>query len=46
VHDARLAAFMISHAITHVLTLNITDFERFTEIITVTPGLIPIFLSK
>jgi len=29
VHDARLAASMIVHNVTHILTFNITDFERY-----------------
>ena len=29
VHDARLAASMIAHNVTHILTFNITDFERY-----------------
>ena len=29
VHDARLVASMISHDITHILTFNVTDFNRY-----------------
>ena len=29
VHDARLAAAMYVHGITHILTLNVADFSRF-----------------
>ena len=29
VHDARLAASMIAHKVTHNLTFNVTDFERY-----------------
>ena len=29
VHDARLAAAMIAHNVTHILTFNVTDFERY-----------------
>ena len=29
VHDARLAATMYVHGISHILTLNVTDFSRF-----------------
>ncbi len=36
-HDARLVAAMIAHNITHLLTFNISDFKRFTEIITLDP---------
>ncbi len=35
VHDARLAALMQAHAMTHILTLNGTDFTRY-------PGITPI----
>lgn len=36
-HDARLAATMKHHAITHVLTFNFTDFSRYTFITAVNP---------
>jgi predicted nucleic acid-binding protein len=29
VHDARLAASMIAHHVTRILTFNLTDFERY-----------------
>jgi predicted nucleic acid-binding protein len=29
VHDARLAAFMLAHGITHILTFNARDFARY-----------------
>ena len=29
VHDARLAASMIAHNVTRILTFNVTDFERY-----------------
>ena len=29
VNDARLAAFIIGHGLTHVLTLNVSDFSRY-----------------
>lgn len=29
VHDARLVASMIFHDITHILTFNVTDFDRY-----------------
>ncbi len=35
VHDARLAAAMYVHRVPHILTLNVTDFNRF-------PGLTPV----
>ena len=28
-HDARLAAAMLVHGVSHILTLNATDFKRF-----------------
>jgi len=37
VHDARLAAAMIAHNITHLLTFNVDDFKRFSEIVVVDP---------
>lgn len=37
VHDARLVAAMLAHGLTHVLTFNTKDFERFSEIKTVHP---------
>jgi predicted nucleic acid-binding protein len=38
-HDARLAAFMIAHQISHILTFNDKDFSRYAPegIIAVTP---------
>jgi predicted nucleic acid-binding protein len=37
VHDARLAADMHVHGISHILTLNQPDFMRYTSITTVHP---------
>ena len=37
VHDARLVAAMLSHKITQLLTFNIDDFKRFSEIVTIDP---------
>ena len=37
VHDARLAAAMIAHNITHLLTFNVEDFKRFSDIVVVDP---------
>ena len=31
VHDARLAALMITHNVKHILTFNVTDFQRYTD---------------
>jgi len=38
VHDAHLVAAMKVHGITHLLTLNIQDFSRYTEITAVHPA--------
>jgi predicted nucleic acid-binding protein len=38
VHDARLAAAMKIHAITHLLTLNPDDFTRYAHVTAVHPG--------
>lgn len=40
-HDARLVAFMLSHGISRVLTLNTQDFARYTEITTLHPTDVP-----
>ena len=37
VHDARLVSAMLTHNITHLLTFNVKDFKRFTEIMVVAP---------
>jgi hypothetical protein len=37
VHDTRLVAAMLTHNITHLLTFNVKDFKRFSEITTVEP---------
>lgn len=36
-HDARIAALMLAHGITHILTLNPADFARYDGITPVTP---------
>ena len=36
-HDARLAALMLAHGVTHILTLNPRDFARYDGITPVTP---------
>jgi predicted nucleic acid-binding protein len=36
-HDARLVAAMITHEISHILTFNVEDFTRFSEIVAVSP---------
>jgi predicted nucleic acid-binding protein len=40
VHDARLAATMVAHNIQHVLTFNVDDFVRITEVMAVHPSTI------
>lgn len=37
VHDARLAAVMLAHGITHLLTFNPDDFRSINEIVVVHP---------
>jgi predicted nucleic acid-binding protein len=37
VHDARLVAWMESHAVSHILTLNAADFARYQTITALTP---------
>jgi predicted nucleic acid-binding protein len=38
VHDARLAAAMKVHGVTHLLTLNPDDFKRYPHVTAVHPG--------
>jgi predicted nucleic acid-binding protein len=38
VHDARLVAVMHVHNVRHVLTLNVADFSRFSDIKVLHPG--------
>jgi predicted nucleic acid-binding protein len=38
VHDARLAAAMYAHRVSHILTLNVTDFSRFSGITALHPS--------
>jgi predicted nucleic acid-binding protein len=35
VHDARLAAAVHVHRVSHILTLNLTDFSRFADLLAV-----------
>ena len=37
-HDARIAAAMIAHGVTHILTFNGGDFKRFAGVRTVDPA--------
>jgi predicted nucleic acid-binding protein len=34
VHDARLVASMIVHGVTHILTVNVKDFARYSSSVT------------
>jgi predicted nucleic acid-binding protein len=38
VHDARLAAAMYVHGVNHILTLNVSDFSRFSGLTAVHPN--------
>jgi hypothetical protein len=40
-HDARIVAAMIVHGVRHILILDGSDFERYTEIVIVPPQNIP-----
>ena len=40
VHDARLAALMLVHGVTHILTLNVPDFARFSGITAIDPAVV------
>lgn len=37
-HDARLAAAMIRHGVSHLLTGNLDDFRRFSSVTLIDPG--------
>ena len=37
-HDTRLVALMLAHNVTRLLTLNISDFARYTEIVCMSPS--------
>ena len=37
VHDARIVALMLEHGIGHILTFNVDDFTRYSEIVAVSP---------
>jgi predicted nucleic acid-binding protein len=43
VHDARIVAWMMTHAISHIVTLNVPDFARYPEIDAVTPEALRVF---
>jgi len=36
-YDARIAAAMIVHGVTHLLTFNVSDFKRYSEITVISP---------
>ena len=38
VHDARLAALMLSHGVTHIVTLNARDFTRYPGLTAIDPA--------
>ncbi len=40
-HDTRLVASMLAHGVTHVLTFNVSDFKRYSEITVVHPQDVP-----
>jgi predicted nucleic acid-binding protein len=40
VHDARLVAWMITHSVTRVFTINSSDFVRYPGIEAITPSAI------
>jgi predicted nucleic acid-binding protein len=37
-HDARLAAAMTRHGVTHLLTFNVVDFRRYPSVTILAPG--------
>ena len=37
-HDARIAAAMLAHGVTHILTFNCGDFKRFAGVKTIDPA--------
>jgi predicted nucleic acid-binding protein len=37
VHDARLAAVMLVHKVNHILTMNVSDFDRYPSITAIPP---------
>lgn len=37
-HDARLVAAMLRHGVTHLLTFNVGDFNRYAEITAIDPS--------
>lgn len=45
VHDARLAAAMYVHGVSHILTMNEADFQRFSGIMIVHPSRVSSFIQ-
>lgn len=45
-HDARLVAAMLRHGVTHILTLNPKDFQRYSEIVVYSPETLPADLTN
>lgn len=43
VHDARLVAIMLAHGVTHLLTMNQSDFARYANIQAIHPSQLQIF---
>ncbi len=41
-HDARIAALMLAHGVTHILTFNTGDFTRYQGITAVSPTDMPV----
>ncbi len=37
-HDARIVAAMMNHGISHLLTFNVTDFQRYSNITVISPA--------
>jgi|SRR5271163_3272021 len=46
VHDARLAAIMYVHGVSHILTLNVADFSRFQGLTVIHPDNVQVFLRS
>ena len=40
-HDARIAALMLAHGVTRILTLNTSDFTRYQGIVAISPSEVP-----
>src|SRR5436305_935759 len=42
VHDAQIVASMITHGLTQILTINVDDFRRYSEVTAVHPRDVPV----